>query len=182
MYCVGSRVVGINLFALAVIFLLAYGCCAVGASAAPTYDLSVLSNTQGFTITGGGFSVSGAGDVNGDGVDDVIAGIYWANANTGVAAVVFGNKSGVISNLDFQTFAAGPSTGFHIHAPAPGVLIGFSVSKAGDMNGDGVSDVIVGAPESDLGAKTNAGITYVIFGRKVTSRVNAFQDIHSYDN
>jgi len=84
-----------------------------------------------------GYSVSDAGDVNGDGFDDVVAGaIYYANgqANEGAAAVYHGSASGVNQN-----------TPTIIEFNQANALLGSSVSSA-DLNGDGYSDIIAGAP------------------------------------
>eukprot|EP01032_Pedospumella_encystans_P039229 gene39229-biopygen21915 len=125
-----------------------------------------------------GSAVSSAGDLNGDGVDDIIVGASWFNTNTGTAYVVFGSRTTVFENIDFATRITSQTTGFRILAVAGYDLCGHSVSKAGDVNGDGVDDIIIGAYAADPSvARANAGISYVIFGRKVTSPANAFTDI-----
>ena len=142
------------------------------------YDLSDLSIAEGFTMTPWGTSVSAAGDINGDGVGDLIIGASWVNTNTGTVTVVFGRKGSELLNLDLANFVTGPDTGFRILAAASGDQIGYSVSNAGDLNKDGVSDLIIGAQSADVNARTNSGITYVIFGRRVTAAAgNAFTDI-----
>jgi len=95
-----------------------------------------------------GYSVSGAGDVNGDGYDDFIVGAKDANS----AYVVFGNASGQIADL--ATGSIAPASGIKISG-ATG--LGYSVSGVGDFNGDGYADVLVGA-------YNNAGAAYVIYG------------------
>ena len=85
-----------------------------------------------------GHSVSGAGDVNGDGFDDVIVGarLDGNNGASSGTARVFSGADGSILNFIFE----GDSTGDEF---------GFSVSDAGDVNGDGFADLIVGAPTND---------------------------------
>ncbi len=141
------------------------------------YALGSITSIQGFTMASGGNSVSTAGDINGDGVSDVIIGNSLVNSNTGVTYVVFGSRDASIANFDLATFTTGPTTGFRILAATFAGNSGRSVSCAGDVNGDGVDDVIVGSWATAVFVKTNAGISYVIFGRKVTSPANAFTDI-----
>lgn len=82
-----------------------------------------------------GFSVSAAGDVDQDGYDDVIVGARSYGTYTGQAYVFHGSPSGLSAS------AATLLTGDHPYA-----LFGYSVSRAGDIDGDGYDDVIVGSP------------------------------------
>ncbi len=135
-----------------------------------TIDLGGLSAEQGFIIRGdaagdnAGFSVSSAGDVNGDGYDDLIVGAPGGNdggANAGAAYVVFGKAFG-LGAIDLDNLPA--DDGFIIRGAAAHDWAGWSVSSAGDVNGDGYDDLIVGAPGGNDGA-ANAGAAYVVFGR-----------------
>ncbi|NKB55075.1 MAG: hypothetical protein GKS00_01955 [Alphaproteobacteria bacterium] len=139
---------------------------------APTIDLGNLSADQGFTIHGGalddraGWSVSSAGDVNGDGVDDLIVGAPRTAkgdlTDAGAAYVVFGKASGS-GAIDLGNLTA--DDGFIIRGDAAHDQAGWSVSSAGDVNGDGLDDLIVGAPRGDKGDFTDAGAAYVVFGK-----------------
>ncbi|MFG1422255.1 Ig-like domain-containing protein [Roseixanthobacter liquoris] len=144
-------------------------------------DLANLSSNQGFTISGAavqaftGVSVSDAGDVNGDGYDDVIVGAFYDGAGgnkAGASYVVYGRAGGVAS-IDLA--ALGPSQGFKIAGAHANDQSGYAVSAAGDVNGDGFADVIVGAYGADvpgttsddstvLPGKADAGAAYVIYG------------------
>ncbi len=111
-----------------------------------------------------GRSVSGAGDVNGDGLADVIVGAWQANPGgnnyAGESYVVFGKADGTAVNL--SDVAAGTG-GFVINGIDLNDYSGFSVSGAGDVNGDGLADVIVGAWRADPAGNFDAGESYVVF-------------------
>jgi hypothetical protein len=102
-----------------------------------------------------GMSVSGAGDVNGDGFDDVIVGAFGYDLYhpcDGAAYVYYGSLSGIDENYDVALKADQASAGF-----------GHSVSDAGDVNGDGYGDVIVGAESYDNGQNAE-GAVFVYHG------------------
>ncbi|MEI2578508.1 integrin alpha [Scytonema sp. PRP1] len=142
---------------------------------------TVASGTGGFVINGqsagdtSGFSVSNAGDVNGDGLGDLIIGAYGANLNgraTGKSYVVFGKTSGTAVNLSQVSSGTG---GFVINGEVAGDTSGFSVSGAGDVNGDGLGDLIIGANGASPGSRTGAGKSYVVFSKTSGTAVNLSQ-------
>ena len=141
------------------------------ASGFGTIDLAGLSAADGFVIQGdaafdfAGTSVFSAGDVNGDGYDDLIVGAPGGDdggSNAGEAYVIFGKAGGFGSRIDLTNLS--PANGFVIQGDLPGDDAGISVSAAGDLNGDGFDDLIIGADYSDNGG-TNAGVAYVLFGK-----------------
>lgn len=104
-----------------------------------------------------GESVCTAGDVNGDGYSDVIVGApNYSNGqnNEGVVMIFYGSASGPSDTPNMT-----------IESNRQYTLFGASVSLAGDWNGDGYADVIVGAPgyESDID-HTNEGAAYIYCG------------------
>jgi hypothetical protein len=148
----------------------AAGCSYVvfGKTASTAIDLSaVAAGNGGFVINGqceldsSGYNVSGAGDVNGDGLADLIVGAYNADYQKGRSYVVFGKSTSTAINL--SAVAAGDG-GFVINGQCFGDQSGFSVASAGDVNGDGLADLIVGANWSDPATFNKAGSSYVIFG------------------
>jgi Ca2+-binding RTX toxin-like protein len=112
-----------------------------------------------------GWSVSSAGDVNGDGLDDLIVGAYNADPNgnnySGASYVVFGKDDGDVVELSNVDDGTG---GFVINGVAAGDGSGRSVSSAGDVNGDGLDDLIVGANGADPNGNNYSGASYVVFG------------------
>jgi hypothetical protein len=103
-----------------------------------------------------GYSVGTAGDVNADGYSDVIVGApYWADdaLNEGRAWVYHGSASGLQTTL-----------AWHAESNQYGARLGWSVATAGDVNGDGYSDVIVGAPYWGDGGLTSEGKVWVFHG------------------
>jgi hypothetical protein len=113
-----------------------------------------------------GWSVGGAGDFNKDGVDDfIIGGPYFdppSRTDAGGAVVIFGKTSGW-ADVDLASFTSG-SAGFWIWGAAAGDQLGISLRGAGDVNGDGAGDVVIGANGADPQSRSLAGASYVIFG------------------
>ncbi len=110
-------------------------------------DLTLLGETAGAVF---GTSVSSAGDVNADGFSDVVVGDPSYGPNIGRAYIFYGGLT-MNSTVDV-TLSADDSSNF-----------GGAVSSAGDVNNDGYSDVLIGAPTNDAVA-TNAGRAYIFYG------------------
>jgi hypothetical protein len=142
---------------------------------------AITSGTGGFVINGenandqSSTSISNAGDVNGDGLDDLIIGAFGADvsgkSNAGKSYVIFGKKDS--TTIDLSAIASGSDTGgFVINGEDVDDISGRSVSNAGDVNGDGLDDLIVGAKHADPDSKSNAGKSYVVFGKTDSTAIN----------
>ncbi len=138
-------------------------------------SLASLNGDNGFTIRGEedydhlGASIAAAGDVNGDDIDDIIIGARAVDGdgpletNLGAAYVIFGaadiGDSGVL-----DVSALDGDNGFRIEISESYAYAGTAVASAGDLNGDGVSDLAVSAPQADVGDDEFAGAVYILFG------------------
>ena len=118
-----------------------------------------------------GWSLAPAGDVNGDGMDDLLIGAPWADPGTpaktsaGGARVVYGRAT--TTEIDLAT----DTQGFRIDGAADGDRAGYSVAT-GDVNGDGRRDFVLGAigtrcrnGANPLTCQDDAGAAYVVFGK-----------------
>jgi len=169
-------------------------------------------NAEGYRINGPtagahyGYSVANAGDINGDGIPDVIAGAPNWNNGAGEAIITYGESAGDDPDVNTATLSSSgqPSVGYAIQGStqdvdvtstqgrvtgtaninpcdymtewtntgsswpkstsvtAEGDRVGTTVAGLGDVNGDGIPDVLVGAP----GSNDSAGAVAVVYGRR----------------
>ena len=138
----------------------------------PTIELSTLDGTNGFRLAGvaagdlAGRAVSNAGDVNGDGLADLLIGAFAADPSgtySGTSYVVFGRNTGPFpASLDLSSLDG--TNGFRLDGVAAYDRSGSAVSNAGDVNGDGLADLLIGADGASPNG-TYSGASYVVFGR-----------------
>ena len=139
------------------------------------FSLEDLDGSNGFVINGAevddqlGFSISAAGDVNNDDIDDFIVGAVGGEEEAGTSYVVFGQEDGFPETLNLSDLNI--NTGFTIDGikgvdeeDLIGDRSGESVSGAGDVNGDGIDDLLIGAPQRSVDAE-GAGEAYLVYGR-----------------
>ena len=132
-----------------------------------------------------GSTVAELGDVNGDGIADVAVGAPSVDApgrtDAGVVYVVFGGTP--LGRLDLRTAPGfrivGPRQGanrplpsFQPDGPPKGAMAGSAVAGAGDVNADGLADIVVGAPFAGRRGRAYSGSVYVVFGKRSTSTVD----------
>eukprot|EP01030_Chromulinospumella_sphaerica_P034458 gene34458-biopygen15924 len=138
---------------------------------AATINLGALDEATGFKISGealtdlSGWITASAGDVNGDGIGDLMISTWWADPNgskSGASYVVFGRDTAVVGNFaaNLNLNALDGSNGFKLSGVTTNEYSGYSSASAGDINGDGIDDLIIGA----MGAGAN-GASYVVFGK-----------------
>jgi hypothetical protein len=125
---------------------------ATGVAMTPASILEGATDGDGF-----GTSVASAGDVDGDGFSDLVVGAYWASPGgrdrAGTASVYHGSATGV---------ALTPA--LVLGGAVSGDCFGFSVASAGDVNGDGFADLVVGANHASPGRRREAGTASVFHG------------------
>ena len=120
-----------------------------------------------------GRSVSSAGDVNGDGLDDLLIGAYGANvggSDRGESYLVYGQSAGspLTGSLNLAD-VGGAVAGATFNGIADADYSGRSVSSAGDVNGDGFDDLLIGAYGANVGGN-NRGESYLVYGQRYAAK------------
>ena len=163
----------------------AFAACAPGASASPLnsggpVDLLTESNVRIEGLASAakvGDKIASAGDFNGDGINDVALGVWMVNGDTptraqgGAVYVVFGKASPTNVNL-----ASLGANGVRIEGALAGDHLGWSLTPAGDVNGDGKGDLLIGTPWADPSGRTSAGGARVVYGRAATTEIDLATD------
>lgn len=107
-----------------------------------------------------------AGDVNGDGIDDLA--ITSSDPTTqGVVTLLFGTRAGWSSTTNVSTMVGGTmATGFKFTSTTATFVGGAQTVRLADVNGDGLDDIVTGNISSTVNGAANAGKVIVIFGRR----------------
>jgi len=155
-----------------------------------TVDVSTLGTNNTSVILVGansgdqaGFSVADAGNVNGaaGSVDDLLIGAPTAGGGAGAAYLVYGGSglgnlatvtppnTARFINLNRVGITGATSVPGAVFNGVPGGATGYSVNSAGDFNGDGIGDIMIGSPFATEAGNANAGQVNVFYGAKMTS-------------
>jgi Ca2+-binding RTX toxin-like protein len=153
---------------------------AVNGAFAGNIDVATLDGTNGFKMPAinaydyVGTSVANAGDVNGDGIDDIMITAIGADpngSNSGAAYIIFGKNTGFTASVSLS--ALNGADGFRISGLASGDQTGISSAGIGDVNEDGIDDILIGA-----NGLTNNGGAFVVFGRNTALNGNFASNVN----
>ena len=136
-----------------------------------------FTTDHGFVLLGGrggnslGHVLASAGDVNGDGLDDFLAGEYRGHDGdgtpmTGRVYLIYGQED-KRSQLTLDLSTLSPEEGLVIQGE-PNSLLGVTVASAGDFNGDGLADILIGAKQNNGSHEGRAYLIYGMAGRDGT--------------
>ncbi|MCC7516953.1 MAG: thrombospondin type 3 repeat-containing protein, partial [Pseudomonadales bacterium] len=136
-------------------------------------DGSLLAKVEG-TAAGDnlGRAVANAGDVDADTVDDLVIGVPYRDAVDVTTGKKLKDAGQALVCSGAAVFAAGTSTNactvasalFHIDSSTAGDNLGTAVAGAGDVDGDGRADVLIGLPKADVSGKKDAGAAVIYSG------------------
>lgn len=143
-----------------------------------------ISSTQG-NFTGTllnddrfGTSVTGLGDLNNDGVNDIAVGAYYdseSSTHTGAVWILFLNSNGTVNSHQKISETQGGIVGLTANR-----FFGASVAGLGDLDGDGNEDIAVGSPQYDNDGGTYRGCVWILFLNS-NGTVSAQQKINDYN-
>ena len=142
-------------------------------------DVGALDGLTGFRIIGDRTNplgaMSGGGDVNGDGTDDIVLSSGDTRGLTGSRKVfvVLGRATGFPATIRVAEMA--PEDGFRIVGKGP--LFGFSVASTSDIDHDGLADIVVTSPAFSRKDGDQAGEAVVVYGKRKSEDLNVSGDL-----
>lgn len=129
-------------------------------------DVATLDGQNGFTLETPGTSVALIPDVNGDNLADLLVGSRNQDApgfrDAGRVTLVYGRSGDSPARLSPLTMNG--QNGVVFYGESTLDLLGWSVESAGDLNGDGLNDMVMGATGAAVDGAAEAGKVYVVFG------------------
>ncbi len=134
-------------------------------------SVNSLDGTNGFAIISSslntylGYSVSGLGDVNEDGIADIVLGAPQANGGLGNTYVIYGRRTPFPASFNVNLLDG--IKGFAIAGSTSTGLAGYSVTIEGDYDDDGIDDIVVAAPNTKINGGDNTGHVCLFYGRTV---------------
>lgn len=139
---------------------------------------SSLTATTGFIIggaaqSGSSTSAAGVGDVNNDTVPDILIGASSQSSNAGAAYVVLGATTATRSTVDLATMSGSSTADGYMITGASGSRFGVAVSGTGDVNDDGINDLLIGGNYWTANSRSQAGSGVIIYGKSSPANVAA---------
>lgn len=92
--------------------------------------------------------------------------------------MIFGGPSANV-DIDLSTFTSGTGA-YKLFGAAGSANLGVTVGAAGDVNGDGIDDIIIGSSGATASGRATAGITYVIYGQDQVTATFADIDLSTF--
>jgi Ca2+-binding RTX toxin-like protein len=134
------------------------------------------------TYDGFGWEVSSAGDVDNDGLADILLSAPWADQSVEQAGEVYLIWGASLSAQESDELSIDDVAALGVTFRGVEGALGLSMDAAGDLDGDGLADLILSAPYEDDGSNSNAGATYVVWGSALANQAGTLIDFSNLDS